>query len=204
MRAVDLRGGRAVGRGLAHIATIGLIGIGLFQIAAGAIIPAKAVAAQFLLERAFDRSIASGRRGRPWPWADMAPIARLGVPRLGVDRIILDSGSGQAMAFGPTLLPGGAALNGAGTAVIAAHRDTHFRFLQAVRIGDEIDATGLGGVVRRYRVTATEIVRWDRFAIGAGTDARELALVTCYPFAASGHGPMRYVVHAVEVAGQAL
>ena len=103
-----------MGAALPMSATIGLIGIGLFQLAAGAIVPAKAVAAQFLLERAFDRSVASHRRERPWPWADMAPVARLGVPRLGVDRIILDSGSGQAMAFGPTLLPGGAALSGTG------------------------------------------------------------------------------------------
>jgi sortase (surface protein transpeptidase) len=60
-----------------------------------------------------------------------------------------------------------------------------------------IDATGLDGATRRYRVTGTEIVRWNRFAIGAGTDVRELALVTCYPFGAAGHGPVRYVVRAV-------
>jgi len=29
---------------------------------------------------------------------------------------------------------------------------------------------------------------------------QKLALTTCYPFGAIGHGPLRYVVHAVEVA----
>jgi sortase A len=160
-------------------------------------IPAKAVVAQMLLERAFDRSVASHRTERPWPWADMAPVARLSVTRLGVDRIVLDTGSGQAMAFGPTLLPGGARIGGQGTAVIAAHRDTHFEFLKDVRPGDMVAIEGIDGATHRYRVTGSRIVRWDRFATppaGAGA----IALTTCYPFGATYHGPLRYVVHAVE------
>lgn len=130
----------------------------------------------------------------------MAPAARLGVPRLGVKRIVLYSGSGQAMAFGPALLPGGARLGRPGTAVIAAHRDTHFLFLRDVRIGDVVTAEGLDGVTRRYRVTGAEIVRWDRFAVVRRGEDQELALATCYPFGSLTHGPLRYVVHAVDMA----
>jgi sortase A len=172
---------------------------GAARIAAGAVIPIKAVAAQALLERAFDRSVATGRAQKPWGWADMAPVARLSVPRLGQTRIVLDTGSGQAMAFGPTLLPGGAGLGEAGTTVIAAHRDTHFAFLKDMRVGDVVLAEGVDGVTHRYRVTGTEVARWDRFAIAEG-EGRELALATCYPFGALGHGPLRYIVHAAEVA----
>ncbi len=200
MRALALSSGRVCGRGLASLLLVALCLAGVARLATGAIIPVKAVAAQILLERAFDRSVTLHHPGKPWPWADMAPAARISVRRLGVERIVLDTGSGQAMAFGPTLLPGGAKLGEPGVTVMAAHRDTHFSFLQHVRIGDIIEAEGVDGVARRYRVTGSEVVRWDRFAIVRDAPTNELALSTCYPFGAIRHGPLRYVVHAEQVA----
>jgi sortase A len=199
VRVLLFASGRVFGRGLIAFALVALCLVGLAQLAAGAMIPAKAVAAQILLERAFDRSIALHHAQKPWPWADMAPVARIRVPRLGVDRIVLDTGSGQAMAFGPTLLPGGARLGDPGVTVIAAHRDTHFRFLRSLRRGDIVVVEGVDGTSRRYHVTGSEVVRWDRFAIGQGNPANELALATCYPFDAIRHGPLRYVVHAIPL-----
>jgi len=192
--------GRVSRRGLGTLLLAALCLIGIARIAAGAVVPAKAVAAQILLERAFDRSIARHQPQKPWPWADMAPVARIRVPRLGVDRIVLGTGSGQAMAFGPTLLPGGAALGQPGVTVIAAHRDTHFRFLKDIRPGDIVEVAGIDGRDHRYRVEASEVMRWDRFAIQRDLPANELALSTCYPFDAVRHGPLRYVVHATPIA----
>jgi sortase A len=172
---------------------------GLGMIASGLAIPAKAAVAQLLLERAFDRSLATLRPHKPWPWADMAPIARVSVRRLGIDRIVLDGGSGQAMAFGPTLLPSGAGIGRRGTIVLAAHRDTHFRFLEHLRRGDLIELQGADGAARSYRMAGAEIVRWDRFSVGTNMQTSGLDLSTCYPFDALGHGPLRYVVHAMAV-----
>lgn len=184
------------GRGLLRLALIGLCAVGLWQAASAAAIPVKAVVAQVLLDRAFDRSLATHRPERPWPWADMAPVARLRFERLGVERMVIDTGSGQAMAFGPTLLPGTAPIGAPGTAVIAAHRDTHFEMLKEVRVGDVIAVEGRDGDVHRFRVTRAEVARWDRFAAVASGPA-QLALTTCYPFGATEHGPLRYVVRAV-------
>lgn len=174
---------------------------GLAQVARGLAVPLKAAVAQALLERAFERGLAAHRPEKPWGWADMAPAARLRVPRLGVERIVLGSGSGQAMAFGPALLPGAAGLDEPGAVVIAAHRDTHFRFLQDLRAGDLIELRTIGGALRRYRVAGAEVVRWDRFVLPVPTSDRSLVLVTCFPFDALGHGPLRYVVHAVARPG---
>ena len=186
---------RVIGKAL----LVALCLTGMARIAAGAIIPAKAVVAQLLLEKAFDRSLALHRPEKPWPWADMAPVARISVPRLGVDRIVLDTGSGQAMAFGPTLLPGGARIGAPGVTVIAAHRDTHFLFLQDLRSGDLVEIEALDGVSRHYRVTGSEVVWWDRFAIARDGRTSELALSTCYPFDAIRHGPLRFVVWAEPI-----
>jgi sortase A len=181
------------------LVSIALCLVGIGQLAVAAIIPVKAMAAQVLLERAFDRSVALHRPQKPWSWADMAPIERVSVPRLGIDQIILNTGSGQSMAFGPTLLPGSARLGEPGTAVIAAHRDTHFRFLEQVRTGDLINVETLDGTPQTYRVQRTEIVRWDRFAYVANGSVASLALATCYPFGALDHGPLRYVVFADRI-----
>jgi sortase A len=200
MRALAFPTGRVSRRGLGMLLLATLCVAGLARIATGAIVPVKAVAAQILLERAFDRSVARHQAQKPWAWADMAPIARIRIARLGVDRIVLDSGSGQAMAFGPTLLPGGAALGRPGVTVIAAHRDTHFRFLKNVRTGDIIDVEGIDGRHHRYRVATSQIVRWDRFAVPNDLSTNELALSTCYPFDAVRHGPQRYVIWAEPIA----
>lgn len=194
----SIREGLVSGRNLVAVLSVALCVVGGVRLAAGAIIPAKAIVAQVLLERAFDRSVVAHAPQKPWPWADMAPVARIGVKRLGIDRIVLDTGSGQAMAFGPTLLPGGARIGAPGVAVLAAHRDTHFRFLEQVRAGDVIDVEATDGAVRHYRVTGAEIVRWDRFSV-ADTPLSELALSTCYPFGAIAHGPLRYIVRASRV-----
>lgn len=196
MAAFALTKGRVFGRGLAFSLLIALSLVGLIQIARGAMVPAKAIVAQILLERAFNRSLVLHRPVKPWPWADMVPVARITVPRLGIDRIVLDTGSGQAMAFGPTLLPSAAGVGEPGTTVIAAHRDTHFRFLENVRKGDVIALKGSDGAEHRYIVAGTEIVRWDRFAI-LDMPGKRLDLATCYPFGAIRHGPLRYVVQAV-------
>lgn len=182
----------------ATLAFAGIAALGLFEAASAAIIPAKAVVAQVLLERAFERSAATHRPVKPWPWADMAPVARISVPRLGLREVALDSGSGQALAFGPTFLPAGAAPGEPGTAIAAAHRDTHFRGLAGIRIGDSIAVEGVDGRSTTYRVEATEVTRWDRFAVTSDRSTLRLALVTCYPFGAVAHGPLRFVVHATK------
>jgi sortase A len=168
-----------------------LIAAGLVLAAKGAWIPAKAWAAQILLERAFAEGVETGRPARAWPWADAAPVARISAPRLGVAEIILSGGSGEAMAFGPTHLPASAAIGGRGTAVFAGHRDTHFRFLERLRPGDALSVETLAGRTLRYRVAGARIVRHDLYA-----PSGDLALATCWPFRATEPGPLRYVVTA--------
>ena len=184
------------GRALARLPFL-LLGVaGLWLIAQGAIIPAKAWLAQILLDRAFAQSVATGRPVRPWPWADAAPIDRIRVPRLGVEEIVLSGGSGEALAFGPTLLPGGGALGARGTAVFAAHRDTHFRFLADLRPGDVIEVEPVNGPSLRYLAARGRIVRYDSFGVDRHAMRPSIALVTCWPIGATGRGPLRYVVRA--------
>jgi sortase A len=182
-----------------HLAAAALGLLGLVLVGQGAWIHVKALLAQVLLERAFAATVAAGAAVKPWPWADTWPVARVEVPRLGVGAIVLHGSSGQALAFGPGHVAATPAAGEEGTAVYAAHRDTHFAFLRDVRIGDDILVTRADGARRRFRVGHTAVVRWDVSGIDAQADGRALVLATCWPFDAMTPGPERYVVHAEMV-----
>jgi sortase A len=169
---------------------------GLWLTGSALYIHVKAALAQILLGRAFAAEIVSGGVVKPWPWADTWPVARVEVPRLGASAIVLNGGSGQALAFGPGHLERTPEAGEPGIAVFAAHRDTHFAFLGGVAPGDAIIVTRRDGAAARFRATHAEVVRWDASGIDPGAPGRRLALVTCWPLDSALPGPLRYVVYA--------
>ena len=172
---------------------------GLILFGQGVYIHAKALLAQVLLERAFTETIATGRDTKPWSWADTWPVARIEVKRIGASAIVLAGSSGQALAFGPGHVELTANAGERGVAVYSAHRDTHFRFLKDVKIGDEIEVTRRDGKVFRYRADSHSVVRFDQFGIDLLGSDYELVLSTCWPFDAVTPGPDRYLLHATLI-----
>ena len=157
---------------------------------------AKAALAQVLLERAWQQSLDDGTPRKPWPWADAAPVARLSVARLDVAQVVLSGDSGRALAFAPGWSESTARPGSPGLSVISAHRDTHFRFLRELVVGDHIVVQGVHGT-RDYRVDTLRVVDSRHARIDAGADHDRVLLVTCYPFdALDARGPLRYVVEA--------
>lgn len=169
---------------------------GLVLIAQGFWIHAKALLAQVLLERAFVETVATGQPVKPWPWADTWPVARIFVARLDRSAIVLAGSSGQALAFGPGHVETTPDAGERGVAVYSAHRDTHFRFLKDVAVGDVIAVTRQDGATFRYRIDGTSVVRFDASGIDPLGDGHELVLATCWPLDAATPGPLRYLVHA--------
>ena len=173
--------------------------VGLLLFGQGAYIHAKTLLAQILLERAFDETIATGHPTKPWSWADTRPVARIEVKRIGASAIVLSGSSGQALAFGPGHVELTPDAGERGVAVYSAHRDTHFRFLRDVTIGDEIDITRSDGRMFRYRADTSSVVRFDASGIDPLADGYQLVLSTCWPFDALVSGPERYLLHATMI-----
>lgn len=178
------------------LAGVMLVVFGSLLVGQGLYIRAKAMLAQVLLERAWSETLATGRPVKAWSWADTHPVAKISLPRLGESEIVLEEAGGEALAFGPAHVAGSPLPGARGTSVIGGHRDTHFVFLKDVRQGDEIVVATSDGHAVTYRVTGTMIVHPQASGIATGGTARRLALVTCYPFDAIGHSPLRYVVFA--------
>jgi len=162
-----------------------------------AYIHAKAELAQWLLESAWQQTVAERQPHKPWPWADVYPVARLLLARDGVDYIVLNSHAGEAMAFGPGAEVFHDAVNETDSWVIGGHRDTHFHFLKDVRIGDVFTLDTLDGKTLHFRVDTTQIADSRVQALQLSQQHASLLLVTCYPFdTLNVGGPLRYVVTA--------
>src|SRR5690349_18194584 len=99
---------------------------------------AKAELAGILIRRAWAQSLQTGESHAPWPWADTHPIARLRIPRLGYDEIVLEGATPRTLAFGPARLFSGARLGEPGNVELAGHRTSWFQPLEALQTGDEI------------------------------------------------------------------
>lgn len=188
---------RGPGGGLIRkLAAATLLGGGLLFVATALYIPAKAELAQVLMQRAWDKQEATNTPQRPWPWADFTPAARLDFPSQNRSVLALTDASGESLAFGPTLMAASAKPGERGVAVFAAHRDTHFAFLENLDPGEKIDVETPKGRLT-YTVTGSEVVEWNRSGIqpfDAGPS--RIALVTCWPLDAQFRGPMRYIVWA--------
>ena len=165
---------------------------------------AKAELAGVLIRRAWQATARSGESRPPWPWADTHPVARLRIPRLGYDEIVLEGATPRTLAFGPARLLSGAALGEPGNLELAGHRTSWFEPLQGVAFGDTIeiewyDARRSGLRTRTYIVKEIRVVAPEDVSLLAPTSDDALTLVTCYPFGRSPRSPERFIVRAVPV-----
>ena len=179
-----------------------ILAIGVLLTSRALYLHAKAELAGVLIRRAWSETIAhEGAPHRPWPWADMHPIARLRIPRLGYDEIVLDNASARTLAFGPAALLSGAQPGAPGNLVLAGHRTSWFRELEAITPGDRLelqwfDAKHATLQTRAYAVQAIDIVSPENLKLVSDTGHDTVTLVTCYPFGIRPTSPQRFVVHA--------
>ncbi len=182
-------------------AMVVLLGLGAWQLASAGWIHAKGLLAQRLIASAWTQARDGGPARRPWPWADMRPVARLTLASRNVDLYVLDNASPRALAFGPAHVGGTASPGGYGNTVLVAHRDTHFAFLERVQIGDELEMETVFGRRARYRVSEVTVVDQGESRVLDEAGDALLTLVTCYPFDAVRPGTrLRYVVVATRTA----
>jgi len=79
--------------------------------------------------------------------------------------------------------------------VFSGHRETVFRQLGKLKIGDQLIVQTSAGTFT-YEVSGTRIVHADDKTVIVPTDHAVLTLITCYPFDTPGYFPDRYIVSA--------
>jgi LPXTG-site transpeptidase (sortase) family protein len=137
----------------------------------------------------------------PPPAAGMF-IGRLEAPSVKLSTVVLEGSDDGTLSRGSghiedTPLPGQK-----GNVGIAGHRDTTFRALRRIRVGDPLEFR-TGDTLYRYRISKTMIVGPDDVYVLDPTPQPALTLVTCYPFEFVGHAPRRFIVRADLVGTEA-
>ena len=127
-----------------------------------------------------------------------APVARLVIPRIRLDEIVLEGVGGSELNAAPGHLPGSALPGMVGNAVISAHRDRHFDRLGEVQLGDTI-TTESGQYTTTWVVVARRIVGHATPALFQ-TKEPLLTLTTCWPIRYFGTAPERLIISARQAA----
>jgi len=127
---------------------------------------------------------------------DADVIAVLRIARIQLEVPVGANTTEPVLLRGAGLIAGTAAPGSVGNVSIAAHRDTFFRGLKDVVIGDLIELEMLDRS-DSYRVAALSVVKPTDVYVLADTGEAALTLVTCYPFYFVGNAPQRFIVRAV-------
>ncbi|MCU1334602.1 MAG: sortase family protein [Bryobacterales bacterium] len=123
-------------------------------------------------------------------------VGRLEIPRLSISTVVFEGADQDVLERGAGHLPGSALPGDRGNTVLAAHRDTFFRPLRRIRVGDVLKIH----TPRRdsiYIVESARVVEPDEVDVIKPTTGPAVTLITCYPFRYIGPAPERFVVRAV-------
>ncbi|HUF33810.1 MAG TPA: class E sortase [Acidimicrobiales bacterium] len=110
-------------------------------------------------------------------------VARLQIPRIGVDKVVVEGVSLDDLKRGPGHFPGTPLPGELGNSAIAGHRTTYgapFYDIGELEEGDEILVTTPRGEFR-YLVSSVTVVRPDQVEVLDPSDDARLTLTTCHP-----------------------
>lgn len=177
-----------------------LIILGLVGITKAGLMPIKAIIGQHYLEVAWKESLKNNKLSKPWKSADFYMIGELKVPKLKVSRVILNSVSGEAMAWSIGRVANFNHALDKQPIILAGHRDSHMQFMSELNVGDKIELTMSDGVLKTYIISGTEVSDKPEVALSPVTLGSEsLILTTCWPFNAMQSGDQRYLIFADKV-----
>jgi sortase A len=125
-------------------------------------------------------------------------VGMIEIPAVGLATPVLEGSNARTLQLAVGHIPGTALPGSSGNVGLAGHRDTFFRPLRRIKLGDEIRFTTVAGTFR-YRVVSLRIVLPNAIEVLSATQLPTLTLVTCYPFDFIGTAPQRLIVHAETV-----
>ena len=130
-----------------------------------------------------------------WSEARGTPVARVIIPRLGLDEVVVEGVGDDELRAGPGHMIGSVLPGDRGTSVISAHRDRHFHALGGIAVGDTVVTESASGTVV-WTVSRIRVVGADDSALDT-RPTPTLMLTTCWPIRYVGPAPDRLIVEAI-------
>lgn len=122
-------------------------------------------------------------------------FGRLKIESISLDKPIIHGDDDEELRMGIGHYAGSTMPGESGNVVLSGHRETVFKPLEHIKVGDEVIFEANYGNFK-YKVKEIKIVSEDDpdYVITEVTDYERLTLYTCYPFNIIGSSPERYVV----------
>ena len=130
-------------------------------------------------------------------------LGRLEAPSIKLSTAVLEGSDDATLSRGSGHIEDTPFPGQPGNVGIAGHRDTTFRALRNIHVGDTLEYKTTDRRYR-YRISTTMIVGPDDVYVLDPTPQPALTLVTCYPFEFVGHAPRRFIVRADLVGEETL
>ena len=122
-------------------------------------------------------------------------LARLEASSVALAATVLEGTDDATLRRGAGHIEGTPFPGAAGNVGIAGHRDTIFRPVRDLKLGDRLVLTTADRVLE-YRISETKIVNPADVYVLDPAGRPTLTLVTCFPFNFIGNAPKRFIVHA--------
>jgi sortase A len=140
----------------------------------------------------------AGLLSEPHLLAEGEVIGEIRVPRLGLSAVVVQGDSPASLRHAVGHLSESALPGEWGNVALAGHRDTFFRPLRDIQLGDEIRFRTSEHSFD-YLVESIEVVAPNDIQVLEPSTGHDLTFITCFPFYYVGHAPKRFVVRAREV-----
>jgi len=171
--------------------------LGILALGYSAFVSAGSHAYQALEMKKFKQA---GRLSEPHILTEGDVIGEIQIPRLSLNAMVVQGDSPASLRRAVGHLSKSALPGEWGNVALAGHRDTFFRPLRDIRIGD-----GIRFKTRErnfeYRVESIEVVAPTDLWVLESSTGHDLTLLTCFPIYYVGPAPKRLVVRAREVEG---
>jgi len=125
-------------------------------------------------------------------------LGRFEVPALKMSWTVLEGTDDKTLEQSIGHVVGTSLVGEPGNIGLAGHRNTHFRKLEWIRLGDEIVLTSPEGTFR-YRVDYMKMHKPTDVDVLDPSHGSAVTLITCFPFEYVGSAPIRFIVRAVAV-----
>jgi sortase A len=150
---------------------------------------------QFLEMKKFEQA---GRLVEPHTLLEGDVIGEIRVPRLGLSAMVVQGDSAASLRHAVGHVAKSALPGEWGNVALAGHRDTLFRPLRNIQIGDEI-RFNTGESSFDYVVESVRVVAPTNVHVLETTSGHDLTFITCFPFYYVGPAPRRFIVRARQV-----
>jgi len=174
------------------------LAFGLLAVGYSVYVVVDARAYQTYEQAKFESKFENEKREPPPLLVEGGVIGEVQVPRLRLKAIVVQGDSHTILRRAVGHIPETALPGEQGNVALAGHRDTFFRPLRNIQLGDTITLKTPDRDFQ-YVVESTAIVAASEVGVLAASSGRTLTLITCFPFDYLGAAPNRFIVRAHEL-----